>query len=92
MARPPVRGSHSQDGKQETYLEWPNYVCADLLSMREDSPSKGGSMEPMESHRDPPLGEVTSLAIYLRTYLRAYFHRSSVNSLPARSAVVLHVA
>ena len=30
------------------------------------------------------------IAIYLRTYLRASFHRSGVNSLRERSALVLH--
>ena len=32
----------------------------------------------------------SELAIYLRTYLRAAFHRSGMNSLRARSALVLH--
>ena len=32
-----------------------SYVCADLLSTREGSPSKGGLQEPMEPPLDPPL-------------------------------------
>ena len=32
----------------------------------------------------------SELAIYLRTYLHAAFHRSGMNSLGARSALVLH--